>query len=237
MLSKILNKKLSPTTIVIIILILILICSFVLFFEVNEYRTITSIEEDFYSYYTTERIDFKATIMKDINNNTLDLKSQGVYINSTPLYYANDESQMLLPTNMEIVYPYKSFPMYKVGNYSKIYIKNKYIYMNSVEASGRLYDCFLYDGNDLYVFVEDTTLVMGEEKYQLSPMSFAEITKGYIKYYDKKTSNYVFIDNYEGKVEAYTEEYVIDLKNDTFTYDTAFYMLMKNVDGLDHVKF
>ena len=82
-----------------------------------------------------------------------------------------------------------------------------------------------------------------QEVFLFFQESCDELEDNYIKAWlykvadNKIKEEYVFLETYEGKIEAYTEEYVIDLKNDTFTYGTAFYMLMKNVDGLDYVKF
>ena len=87
MLDKIKRQKISPSILVVIILVLILICSFVLFFEVNEYRNITKEEVDLYYYFTTLRTDFNASVTKDSNDLIIDLKSENVSIDSTPLYF------------------------------------------------------------------------------------------------------------------------------------------------------
>ena len=172
MLDKIKRQKISPSILVVIILVLILICSFVLFFEVNEYRNITKEEVDLYYYFTTLRTDFNASVTKDSNDLIIDLKSENVSIDSTPLYFKDNENQMILPYNTEIVYPYKHYPMYKTGKYSMVYSKNGNIYINSEAGKGRLYDCFLYDGENLYTFIEETTIKVDDKMYVLSPMSF-----------------------------------------------------------------
>lgn len=236
MLDKMKNKKVSPSILVGIILILILVCSFVLFFEVNEYRNITKEEYDLYYYFSTDRTNFHGTVTKDVNDLVIDLQASNVTINSTPIYYQNNDKQMLLPKNMEIVYPYKNDPMYKTGRYSVLYQKNGNMYITSEAGKGRLYDCFLYDGEDLYTFIEDVTVVIQGQMYELPPMSFIEVTKGYVRLFNKQTNEFVFLENYTGHIEAYTEEYVINLSNDTVTYGNSYYILIKNVDGLEFVQ-
>lgn len=231
------NKKVSSSILAIIILVLILICLFVLFFEINNYRKIQEENHNFYYYFSSDRISFEGKIVLNSNETITSLLANNVTLTSTPVYFDDHNDQLLLPSNMEIVYPYKNIPMYKVGEFSKIYYKNNYLYINFLEGRGRLYDCFFYDGEDLYVFVENTTVIVNDVSYELSPLSFVEVTEEYIKIYNHKKDEYVFINQYSGNVDAYTDEYTINLINDTFTYGTSYYMLIKNVDGLKFVEF
>jgi len=230
------NMKISFSILVIIIMVLIFICSFVLFFEINHYRNIKSERHDFYYYFLGNRIDFEGDITLNYKDTILSLNADSIVVTSSPVYYTNYEDMMMLPSEMEIVYPYKTNPMYKVGKFAKIYYKKNHLYINSEVGVGRLYDCFFYDGQDLYVFIEPTTILVGENRYELSPMSFIEVKENYVRVYNKKQDEYIYLNNYEGKVEAYTEEYFIDLVNDTLTQDGNYYMLIKNIDGLDYVE-
>ena len=236
MLNKIKNVKLGASVFVIIVLILILVCSFVLFFEINDYRNIKSEKHNFYYYYAGTRTDFDANITLDIHDKILSIETNGIVIDNTPVYFNEQDTKVILPNNMEIVYPYKSSPMYKTGKFSKIYKKNKYLYINSEAGIGRLYDCFLYDGNNLYVFTENTTVIIDEEKYELTPMSFVQLFGNYISMYNVEKDEYLFIEGYN-KVEAYTEEYFINLIENSFTYDNKYYMLIKNVEKLNFYEF
>ena len=59
-------------------------------------------------------------------------------------------------------------PFYtKIDSQSSIYKELKY--------QDKVYDldhAFLYDGNDLYFFIEETTLTYGDKSIKLNPMSF-----------------------------------------------------------------
>jgi hypothetical protein len=236
LLTKLKNKKISSSIFAIIILVLILVCSFVLFFEINDYRDITTEKYDFYYYFSSSRTDFNGSITLDTKGVIISLDANNVAINSTPIYYEKKENGMILPENMEIVYPYKNNPMYKIGKLSRLYYLNNYIYIKSEVGKGRIYDCFLYDGNDLYVFIDDTTIIVDDVKYELSPMSFVEVTKGYVKIYNNNKDEHTLIEKYT-KAEAFTEEYAINLLTDSFTYNTKYYMLIKNIDKLDNPQF
>lgn len=237
MLNKIKDRKVSISILVGIILVLILICAFVLFFEVNGYRRVKSELHQFYYYFTATRIDFEGNVVLDKSDKVLSLQNNNITINSSPIYYKEYKDEVLLPENMEIVYPYKNNPMYKVGKFSKVYLNKNYLYINSEAGIGRLYDCFFYDGEDLYFFVEDTSLIINDERYELSPFSFVEVTKTYIRIYNYETEEYIFLDSYSGSVGAYTEEYAVNLIEDSLTYKSKFYMLIKSVDALDFAEF
>ena len=236
MLTKLKNKKISSSIFAIIILILILVCSFVLFFEINDYRDITTEKHDFYYYFSSSRTDFNGSITLDTKGVIISLDANNVALNSTPIYYVKSENGMIMPENMEVVYPYKNNPMYKLGKFSRIYYLNNYIYIKSEAGKGRIYDCFLYDGNDLYVFIENTTVIVDGISYELTPMSFVEVTKGYIRIYNKKKDEYTVLEKYN-KAEAFTEEYAINLLTDSFTYNNKYYMLIKNIDKLNYPQF
>ena len=237
MIDKIRNKKVSSSVLAIIILILVLFCLFVLFFEINDYRKIREEQHNFYYHFSADRINFKGKILLSSTDTIISLESNNITLTSTPIYYDDYNDKFILPSNMEIVYAYKNNPMYKVGKFSKVYYKNNYLYINSEAGIGRLYDCFFYDGEDLYAFIENTTVIINGTSYQLSPLSFVEVTKEYARIYNHKKDEYIFIDKYSGNVEAYTDEYAINLLNDTFTYGTSYYMLINNIDGLEFVEF
>lgn len=236
MLTKLQNKKISSSVFAIIILILILICSFVLFFEINDYRNIITEEHNFYYYFSRNKVDFNGNVTLDPKGVIMSLDAKNVVINSNPVYYKKEEMGMILPNEMEIIYPYKNNPMYRIGKFSRIYYLNNYIYIKSEAGMGRIYDCFLFDGNDLYSFIENTTIIVDGVSYEISPMSFVEVTKGYVRIYNKRKDEYIFLDKYTS-AQAYTEEYTVNLLTDSFTYNNKYYMLIKNVDKLDYPQF
>lgn len=231
------NIKVSPSVLAIIILVLLLICAYVLFFEINDYRKVREENYDFYYYFINDKIDFDATISVNGQDRILGLTSNNVTMNSTPVYYSDYSGQVILPSNMEIVFPYKKMPMYKLGAYSKIYYKNNVLYANSESGVGRIYDCFLFDGENLYVFLEKTTIKVGEQEYSLSPLSFVEVDLNYIRIYDYQYDKYELIESPVGKAYAYTTEYRIELSDDSFTYNNSYYLLIKNVDALELHEF
>lgn len=237
MLNKMKNIKINLSVLIMIILILLLICSLVLFAEINNYRDVKTTQQSYYYYFSTDKIEFNADVTTTAEDVVVSIENENIVLDSSPLYQLESTNIMILPSNMEIVYPYKNDPMYQVGEFSKVEQSNKYVYINSKAGYGRLYDCFLYDGNDLYVFVEDTTVIVDNQNYTLSPLSFVEVTRNYIRIYNKADEQYIYIDNYNGEVKAYTEEYQINLSNDSVTYNKSYYMLIKKVSRLSMAEF
>ncbi len=229
------NKRLNSSILAIIILVLLLVCSFVLFFEINGYRTIQEENFDFYYYFANQRLDFNGKVSFNSKDKILSLSSEGITLSSSPVYYSNTDA-MILPSNMEIVQPYKNSPMHSLGAFSKIYYRGSYLYANVENGIGRLYDCFLYDGNDLYVFLDDTTVIIGEDRYELNPMSFIEVGSDTIEIYNKKTDFHIVLSKTTG-VMAYTDEYSIDLVSDAVNYNSSYYLLMKRPESLSLYEF
>lgn len=235
---KLKNKKLSFSILILFAMILVLVCTFVLLFYVNEYRKYKTVESNFYYYYSTNKIDFTAKVTINSKENILLIEKEGLDLSTYPIYY-KDEERLVLSKNIEVVYPFKSKSLYKLGYFSEVYIKDNYIFVNSEYGKGRLYDCFLYDGDDIYVFVEPTVIMIGDTKYNLSELSYVLVNNIGIEIYNKIDDTFTYIDNVNSSnfVYAYTEEYMINLTNDTYEYKGTYYSLIKNVDGLDASEF
>lgn len=236
--GKLKNKKLSFSIIILFTMVLVLICTFVLLFYVREYRKYQTIESNFYYYYSKNKIDFTAQVTINSKENILSIEKEGMDLSTFPIYY-KDEEKLVLPKNTELVYPYRSKSLYKLGYFTEVYIKNEYVFVKSEYGNGRLYDCFLYDGDNIYIFVEPTVLIIGDTRYNISKLSYVLVSSTSIEIYNKVDDTFVYIDNIDSNktAYAYTEEYMINLTNDTYEYKGAYYSLIKNVDGLDSIEF
>lgn len=237
-LVKLRNKKMSFSILILLTLILVLICSFVLFSHVKEYRKYKTVESKFYYFYSNAKVDFSAQVTLNSKDKVLSVEKEGLDLTTYPIYYL-EEKNLILPKNMEIVYPYKFKALYKLGPHSKLFYKGKYLYINSEFGVGRLYDCFLYDGDNLYVFVEPTVVYVGDAQYNLSELSYVIVENNSVQIYNKLEDNFIFLENLslDISVLAYTNEYMVNLSNDTYEYKSSYYSLIRNVDGLDEVEF
>ena len=235
--KKIKSKKINSSLLAITILILILVCAFILFFEVNNYRKIKQENISFYYNFAGNKVEFTGVVKYDADKKIISINSDNIVLTSSPLYYLNNNDKVILPSLMEIVYPYKVSPMYKLGVYSYVDYVGKSLYVDSEKSSGRLYDCFLYDGKDLYFFIENTIVIIDGIKYNLPPLSYAKVSQNSVELYDKDSDELILIDNYSGKVNAYTDEYTINLTDDTVSYKNNYYILIRNIENLDFYDF
>jgi len=239
---KLKDLKNNPTLITVIILVLILVCAIDLLIQMKNADRKTEETHEFFSYFFDYRTNFEGKIVLNRDDLILSLDSKSVSITSNPVYFSKNIAQMILPANMEIVFPYRNNPMYKLGAFSKIYLQDNKLYVNSEAGKGELSNCFLYDGDDLYVFVEETQVSIGDTSYKLGPMSFIEVTKNYIRIYDKENDEYEMLEEFEGKVIATVGKYYINLMEDNFTFNIAedvsnYFLLIRNVDMLNLYQF
>ena len=89
---------------------------------------------------------------------------------------------------MAKVVPTDNGKMSKITRFSNLYKEGETIYVQSQGKKDSLENAFLYDGGDLYLFLEETTIVLPDKDYKVSAFSYAIATyKNSIeKYNDEK---------------------------------------------------
>ena len=177
-----------------IALMLVIFIAFLVYYKVmisNNYHIDT--EEKVYQYFYDQKYEYTATVSKNKKDVIVDFKPQDITINldSTPIYY-QDKDVVILPSNMSVVMPTLSCAEYLSIGYSYITYENKTYTLTTNRYQNRLNHYFLYDGLDLYFFIEPVTLTVGQEEIKLTPFSYVIAKYGkYITYYDKKTDFFV----------------------------------------------
>ena len=110
----------------------------------------------------------------------------------------------------------------KIG-YKKIKLFSKLTHDTDTDASFYfdkddkifLEESFLYDGQDLYLFLYKTSILVGEKTYELSPLSYAIVDyHDQVEIYDKASDKYEIIDNCTFDVIATLGEHKINLSTD-----------------------
>ena len=200
---------------------------------------ITIKDYSFYQYSFGYKQEYNGTIHLDEKDNItkLTFKNVTVELDSTPLYYEN-VNKVLFPKKMAAIYPLSNISQYKINNYSTI-TKNKYkeFILNDGSLKKDLQNCFLYDGSDLYFFLESTIITIGDKKYELSPMSYVIVkynSQVEIYNYNDDKNEIITIGNEE--VFAKTNSYLINLSIDAVTRGENSRLLIKKIDFLDNLK-
>lgn len=227
------NSKLITILSVILLSILIMIVAAI----IQNINTETIETEMFYQYYGGKKVTYEGTITLENKSSITQISDKDgvIELDSTPLYYENKD-MVIFPQNMAAVYPMRNGQMRKVNRFSKIKKEDETIYVENTLEKKSIGNLFLFDGQDLYFFIEETEIVIGADRYQLSPMSYAIAEyNGDIEFYDKKSDQYTIISGNYKDVRAETEDYTIILSQDVIQYDEKEQLLIRQIEKLDNI--
>ena len=218
-----------------ITLMIVLFVSFLIYYKVmisDNYR-----EEEIkevYQYFYDTKYEYDLTISKNRKKEIVDIKSNNIDINfdSTPIYY-KDKDIVILPQNMSIVMPTLSCAEYLSKQYSYITYENNIYTLTTNKYNNKLNHYFLYDGNDLYFFIEPVTLTINNEKIELSPFSYIiAIYNNYISYYDKKTDTFKTITITSDNSTVENNYYSINITTVNLNYHGTNVILTSDIEKL-----
>lgn len=171
-----------------IILLLIIFLSFIIYYFVSRTFSFNKIETgSYYQYFGNEKFVYDAKITKDKNGVITNIEPIDRYVgyDSTPMYEVGHDI-VIFPADMSVVAPIMNCSEYLTLANSYIKYENKRYSLVTKKYNSYLGHYFLYDGKDLYFFIEDVTLVMGDNKVELSPFSYVVVSNGVVTYYDKR---------------------------------------------------
>lgn len=199
---------------------------------INEYKLN---DVQFYQYDTGHKFTYTGSfvINKDNEVTKILIDNKEYNLTSSPLFIES-EDEVFFPKNMMIVFPITAVSQYKINYYATLtnhdnefYIKNN----NSKEYN--IQNCFLYDGDDLYYFIEDTDIIVGNDTYHLYANSYV------ILHYNESLEMYNFADE-EGTIinigtediYAKNDNYNINISVDSVKYGESSKLLLKKFDYL-----
>lgn len=230
------NKKVMVLDILVIIaVIVVIVFAFNVRNEVTNYKVKN---EKIYMYFGKERFDFKGsfTINTDKNITNIKLNGKNANLDYEPIYFA-DKKEVVFPKTMAIVFPLESGNTKKVTYYAKIKQDNDDIYLtNKIVNNRKLANTFLFDGNDLYFFIENVSVSFGNKKIDISPLSFVIYNSDNELYiYDYSSDKMYMYTNISNPI-ASNSNYKINLKEDTLLYKSKTQVLMKKMKYLKNYK-
>jgi hypothetical protein len=138
---------------------------------------------------------------------------------------------------MIIAYPVSGAIQYKVNYFSTIYLDKDTAYVSDGKFKKPLYNSFLYDGNDLYFFIEETKIKVLGKEYVLSPLSYVVVRyNDAIEVYDKSKETYQVIPIGDDEIIAKSKNYSINLSIDAINYNNKERLLIKKADFLNNLQ-
>lgn len=221
-----------------ILLMVVLFISFFIYYNIsinNRYHLDT--EGDFYQYFYDKKYNYKGIVSTNRKDVIVDFKVMDASItkDSTPIYYKKS-SKVIFASDMDVVMPTLNCSEYLASGYSYIeYNKNRYK-ITLDKYSDYLGHYFLYDGNDLYFFIEETILKVGSNEVKLSPMSYVVARYGkYVSYYDKESDGFKTITYDKDDSVIKNDYYTINISTDSIDYYGSNVILTKDIDKLNSI--
>lgn len=194
-----------------ILLMIVLFVAFFIFYMVSIYdKTRIDTKGKFYQYYYGEKYEYNGVVSTNRRDVIIDFKTSDydIKFDSTPIYYS-DKKKVIFPKDMSVVMPTLNCSEYLSKAYSYITENNNKYVLTTKNYNNNLGHYFLFDGDDLYFFIDDVKLKVGNEEIELSPMSYVIAKYGeYVSYYDNKSDTYKNIK---------TEDTQGTISNDYFT--------------------
>lgn len=223
---------LIPIFLLVVILIAILL--YTREYKNNRYANLDEIEV--YQYFSNSKVEFDAVIGRNRKNVILSFENKefDVSLGSTPIYLKDNDS-VIFPKEMSMVFPLKDRE-YLVNSLSEIYKENELYYLNIRDLNKSYNHCFLYDGKNLYFFIDEVSIVIGNQVIKLSPMSYVSYSYlNLLEYYDKESDTYAQIDITSGDVYVENDYMKVDIGLDKVIYEKSFTLLTNNFSALSKI--
>lgn len=240
--AKLLEKKKKRkstiiTTSIIAALIVIIVIVIIIIGSLNS----TTVEShDFYQWYSGQRVEYKGELTFTRKEGLTELKAtdRKVTLDSTPVYYSDENGKVIFPEDMAVVYPNNNGMMYRINHFADITEENGEIYLETNLATktnkSKLEKAFLYDGQDLYFFLERTSITVNGTTYEVSPLSYAIVRyKQSVEIYNYDKDEYQVIDTTETQdVKVVTDTYTINMSVDSLQTAEKEQLLIKGLSYL-----
>ena len=231
------RKNTIITVSIVSALIVIIIIVSIIISNLNSTKTES---HNFFQWYSGQKVEYKGELTFTRKEGLTELKAtdKKVTLDSTPVYYAEKENKVIFPEDMAIVFPHNNGMMYRINHFSNIIEENSDVYLETnlaVETNKtKLDQAFLYDGQDLYFFLERTNITVNGTTYEVSPLSYAIVRyKQSIEIYNYEKDEYQVIDIQDGQeAKVVTDTYTINMSFDSLQTAEKEQLLIRGLSYL-----
>ena len=229
--SSIIMASVIAALILIIVIVIIIIGSL---------NSTTTENHDFYQWYSGQKVEYKGQLTFTRKEGLTELRAtdRKVTLDSTPVYYADENNKVIFPEDMAIVYPNNNGMMYRINHFADITEEDGNIYLETNLATKtnktKLEKAFLYDGQDLYFFLERTTITVNGTNYEVSPLSYVIVRyKQSVEIYNYEKDEYQVIDTTETQdAKVVTDTYTINMSVDSLQTAEKEQLVIKGLSYL-----
>ena len=166
-----------------------------------------------------------------------------VELDSVPIYYEDILGKALFAKDMELVNI--NGGNYKLSKFTNIIQENNLIYAKKINKKNKtiLDNAFIYDGKDLYFFLDEMQIKIGEQEYTLSPLSFAIVNyRNSIEFYNYEKNEYTIINdentlNIDALAICNLHNYTINMSVDSVNSEKNSKLLISNINNLQELEY
>lgn len=216
-----------------------LIVVVIIFFTVNRNNDVIVIKKHkLYQYFDNIKFEYNGRIQinkKEEEITKITFEGNTTELDSFPLYY-EDIDQLIFPKNMAVIYPLTG-KQYKVNYFTTAYLDAEEVCVKDKKLVKRLFDAIIYDGRDLYIATEDSTVTIGTNVYNVSALSYIEVNtfSQTVKMFDYKNEKYTAVDNVTEDVIISNGSYKVNASLDLMYYDTKSKLFIKDLTKLSNL--
>lgn len=229
--SKIITSSIVAALILIIVIVMIILGN------LNSTKTEN---HDFYQWFVGQKVEYKGELTFTRKEGLTELKAtdRNVTLDSTPVYYADEKNKVIFPEDMAIVFPNNNGMMYRINHFADLIEENGSIYLETNSATktnkSKLEKAFLYDGQDLYFFIDRTTISVNGTNYELSPLSYVIVRyKQNVEIYNYEKDEYKVIDTSDTQdAKIITDTYTVNMAVDSLQTADKDQLLIKGLSFL-----
>ena len=168
------------------------------------------------TYFAGIKVEDKFNIKTNRKNEIIELQpTKKIKLNT--IIYNKEKNKVIFPNNMNLISAKDNYKQYKINKYASLSFdeNNTNYLLKTTDYEKNIENFILYDGNDLYFMPETSTLIIDEEKIDLSPMSFVIFNNNNsIEYYDNEQDKYNVKDIKNEQAKIINNNYVINLNED-----------------------
>ena len=131
--------------------------------------------------------------------------------------------------------------MNKVNHFSSVIKEGEstYLELNTTTSTNKklVENALLYDGSDLYFFLENTTITVNGQDYEVTPLSYVIVRyRENVEIYNKEKDEYTVIETPDQDVYAKTADYTINMSIDALQAGEKEQLLIKSIDKLQNIE-
>jgi len=233
--KRVLFRKKNIKWFVLLLLLLVMMNYFFFRKKVDEFK----IENHaLYQYFMGFKMEYKGTIKLNKDDQKITKITFGddiVNLNSTPLYYKG-EKKVLFPESMSVVKPREGL-QYRINYYAIAYQDLDSYSIQEGTKSTKIVNTVIYDGKDLYFFMEDVIVSFGNNKIPLGPLSYISVDtfNHSVEVYNYEEDDCKVYENVVDEVMIYNDNYKLNATLDIMFYNDKSRLLIKDVSKLKHL--